>query len=601
MPLLLHAAFSGLYNRNDGYKLTTNEYAEMINGLFPWYVKNRKYIRIDTLDYFVRSLITGKPSECTFADCFGSFFSICPGGDITSCWRFAGDKRFVFCNVYDNPSIAKILNNSLAFSHIKRQKLVEDKCADKCNYYSICHGGCYYDAITSGDSIIDPHCSAFQEIYNFLQERLLMEMQLPSNIEQILLSPPRKTQHPLFRTGPYISLADEIHPTVIADNARTIISLYELGKLNDPSLAAQSLYRQKLCGNVKNTKNILAQIKDNIHNKSIRLNNLYIHVTFNCNLRCTHCYANAGKRKEEMSVSEFEFILQEAIKASFRQIVITGGEPLFHAHSSEILDICRKHRHLGSELVLRTNLTGNFDDNFFYLLSQSVDEIVVSVDGNSETHNERRGDGTYEIMLRNLEKLSIIGKEIIDASALSLTCVLSSDRINGVPGRNAQEIGEKYKMRRIRFRPILPLGRAESMPESIKAEGLNQYLSLDERLKQTFKPANSCGIGQNLYIEPSGNAYPCYAWCGPHTYIGNVLINGLKTVLEYHKFVKLRNYNVDTIDMCHDCPYRYLCGGLCRAWGSQNVLDLNTRPAHCHHLQDMYSKLTQTAMEYLLT
>ena len=103
----------------------------------------------------------------------------------------------------------------------------------------------------------------------------------------------------------------------------------------------------------------------------------------------------------------------------------------------------------------------------------------------------------------------------------------------------------------------------------------------------------------NIFIKPNGRAYPCYAWCGEHTFIGNVFEKGLANVLKSKKFKMLKNSSVDTIEKCKDCEYRYLCGGACRAWGNQDTLDLNAAPVECKHLKQRVQKFIKAAKLYL--
>jgi len=70
-------------------------------------------------------------------------------------------------------------------------------------------------------------------------------------------------------------------------------------------------------------------------------------------------------------------------------------------------------------------------------------------------------------------------------------------------------------------------------------------------------------------------------------------------VLTSPGFANLMACSVDTIEKCRECEHRSLCGGACRAWGNQTVLDVNAAPPQCDHLKQRAQKLTQAAREYL--
>jgi uncharacterized protein len=108
-------------------------------------------------------------------------------------------------------------------------------------------------------------------------------------------------------------------------------------------------------------------------------------------------------------------------------------------------------------------------------------------------------------------------------------------------------------------------------------------------------------MGSNLYIEPDGNIFPCYAYHQPHSLIGNVFEKGFKGILNSDAFGQLASCNVNNIETCKKCEYRYLCGGACKAWGSEtNQKDLLAAPANCDHLRSRAERTLKAAYEYLL-
>jgi uncharacterized protein len=598
MSMVLHGAIAGMEG-NDDFALTAADYAALLKDLFPWYVANRRHIRIDTLDHYVKGVVQGQPGVCTFRDCLGMFLSVAPTGDITSCQRFAGKADYCMGNIFDRPTLAVLMESRAARRQRDREKQAGERCA-ACDSYPVCKGGCYYNAIASGDGVIDPLCEAYRETFAFVQDRVFDEMQSDENMAAIAAYPAGRDEHPLFRKGAYISLSHDTHPTRIADNARRLLALYELSRTNDAQTAAQNLYDQKICGDVNITRKLLADMQRQLQTVQKTRNNCYIHVTSDCNLRCTHCYAEAGEQSGEMDVERFDRLAAEAVSGKFRQIIVTGGEPLVHTCRDQLTEICRRHRHRGTNIVLRTNLTGNFTGDELRRLAESFDQIVVSVDGNEQTHNARRGKDTYQNMTHHLEEYVRVGAGIPQAAELSLACVMSAADINGEPGAEVRALGARLHVKRLRFRPLLPLGRASKSVEPVMCEGLMQHVSPDEMLKTPFHPLRSCGIGQNLFIRSDGSSYPCYAWCGEHTCLGNVFDNGLNAVLASPSFTRLIECTVDTIEKCRDCDYRYLCGSACRAWGNQQAQNLNAAPVQCDHLKERAEKWLDEARRFLI-
>ena len=127
--MVLHGAIAGMDSRNSPYALSASEYAAMIKDLLPWYVENRKYTRIDTLDYFVKGAVCGSPGVCTFRDCFGMFLSISPTGDIASCQRLSGRSEYSMGNIFDRPTLAALYESHAALEQRSRERRVSEKCS----------------------------------------------------------------------------------------------------------------------------------------------------------------------------------------------------------------------------------------------------------------------------------------------------------------------------------------------------------------------------------------------------------------------------------------------------------------------------------------
>ena len=89
---------------------------------------------------------------------------------------------------------------------------------------------------------------------------------------------------------------------------------------------------------------------------------------------------------------------------------------------------------------------------------------MVSVDGDPETHDARRGKGSYALTISNLERLVALHGQ----AEISLAAVLPLRLTQGEPGNSVRALAQRLGIRRTRFRPILPIGRAlKSQPEAV--------------------------------------------------------------------------------------------------------------------------------------
>lgn len=600
LNLNVHPAITPLGSSISAFSLPANGYANLLEVILPYYVQHRKQLSITTIDNFVKACVHGNGEVCTFQDCFGMFLSIAPDGNIYSCQRFCGKQEFSLGNVADEPTLAKLMESPAGIRFQQREKEVAQRCAS-CLEYEHCHGGCAYNALASGDGVIDHLCEAYRKTFELVRKQLITEMSMPENIDAIAERTPREHEHTLLRKGPCISLSGKVHPKEIASHARSVLCFHALGKHSNPENAAKEVVDREICGGIEQTKEVMQYHHTAVKKPSETYNNLYAHITFDCNLHCTHCYANAESNNGRfMDIGFFEKLMNESLSEKFNKVIITGGEPLVHPNRNTIFDICKKYRGKGVLLVLRTNLAGKIPDGLLTQLAESFDQVVVSVDGNEKTHDKRRGKGQYSVVINNIERYQKAIENISMPGELSIGCTMNSSDINGEPEQSVRQLADKLKIRRIRFRPLLPLGRASAWDEPLMCEGLLAHVSTEELLESKIQALNSCGIGQNLYVEPEGESFPCYAYHQPHSMLGNVKDLGLKKILESESFKQLQKCTVDTIEKCKECEVRYLCGGACRAWGNEsNQLILNAAPPNCEHLKKRAFQLIESANQYL--
>jgi len=513
---------------------------------------------VSSLDQICQGFGSGEGKVCTFRDCLGMFLAIDPSGVIYPCQRFCGQDRYRLGVLHDRPTLTELFSSPTALRMKTRQEEIRQAC-DGCTHLEYCRGGCPYNAWASryGSRLRDPFCEAYREVFDYIQRRVSEEMACEENINAVAERAWDGKGHPLFRRGPLIELVREgQHPSHVARTAKRIIAAVELAKGPDiPSVGAR-LVEVGLCRTQQSAEASLNNLWRHLHPERVRLNNLYVHVTFTCQLRCTHCYACADasnalptSRENEdarqgagapivMSVAAMEKLIREAKECGFRQVIITGGEPLTHPHRGTMLSVLAEQRHLlaanGSgkmSLVLRTNFAVPLNADDLRRIAAGFDQVVASVDGNEQTHDARRGQGTYAATVYNLEaysaQISARESRIRNPGELSLACVMRAADIQGDAGGAVRDLARRLGVRRTRFRPLLPLGRAADWDEPPQSEALGAHADPMELIENGFHPVANCGLGQNLYVEPSGESFPCYAYHGAHAALGNVIENGL--------------------------------------------------------------------------
>lgn len=140
-------------------------------------------------------------------------------------------------------------------------------------------------------------------------------------------------------------------------------------------------------------------------------------LTYQCNLRCKMCgqWGETGSSKfytpevlrQMLSLEELKALVDEL--ASFRPtITLFGGEPLLYRHWNELL------AHIKSK-GLRCNMISNcvlLGDHAEALVDLGLDEIIFSLDGPEELHDEIRSrKGTFQRATSGIMAVNRIKKE----------------------------------------------------------------------------------------------------------------------------------------------------------------------------------------------
>ncbi|WP_290901869.1 radical SAM protein [Ferroglobus sp.] len=152
--------------------------------------------------------------------------------------------------------------------------------------------------------------------------------------------------------------------------------------------------------------NSLPDFKEQKEFPSLRY--LLVHVTYNCNLKCEHCYVE--KRDVFMDQEVFESLARNFYEMGGLKLIVTGGEPLTHPKIFDFLRIARKYPY---RIVLLTNGL-LIDERTARELSKLVDEVQISLDG-LNGHKMLRGVD-YRVVV---EKIKLL-RELVDVSVATM-------------------------------------------------------------------------------------------------------------------------------------------------------------------------------------
>jgi len=575
---------------NPQWAMPSAQAEKLMIDLFDLYMENIRRIRISTFDNMARGLSAQSGGICTFGDCLGNYLTVAPGGQIFTCNRFAYLPEWQVGSVFDMPDNAR-LAQSPPWKKLRQRELeVLQDCAG-CPHFAYCKGGCPYNAFSSGVDRRDTNCPVYKKLFDHITDRALEEVFSEENLQAVIQHGPGKDG--LLRKGRLLQvMRDGLHPKEAARKARETVAAAALGCSETVEEAVEKLEQVGVVTRREVALASLKALRARLDDQSKQgLVNAYLHVTYTCNLSCSHCYAQAGpNRAESMPVEEIARLVQAAAAAGFRKVVLTGGEPLMHPQRDALLTALAglKPGLRPALVVLRTNLAYPLSEGLPQAMAAAFDQIVVSLDGDEAGHDTRRGLGSYA---RTVENLSVL-LSAVPSKRLLMTAVLPPDQIEGMQGQAVRQLAGDLKIQ-VRFKSVLPLGRAGQMELT---PGF--YNSLDDSvdsLAASRGPVSTCGLGMNLFIAPDGECFPCYALMGSRHRLGNVFKDGLPAVLATND--RYRQVTVDTNEKCRTCTLRYLCGGFCRAWSVDAAP--HTPPLDCSALHTRAQMILDGALETL--
>ncbi|MBB5463092.1 radical SAM protein [Paraburkholderia sp. Cpub6] len=134
---------------------------------------------------------------------------------------------------------------------------------------------------------------------------------------------------------------------------------------------------------------------------------LHVHPLRLCNLACAHCYSSSGPHaKGELPIDLLVACLKDAFQLGYRQVAISGGEPLLYGHLREVLIGAR-------DLGMLTTLVSNgmlANGERWERITPYLDFAAISVDGRPEEHDAiRRRRGAFDITVSNFETIRASG------------------------------------------------------------------------------------------------------------------------------------------------------------------------------------------------
>ncbi|MGQ9532590.1 MAG: radical SAM protein [Desulfotomaculales bacterium] len=351
--------------------------------------------------------------------------------------------------------------------------------------------------------------------------------------------------------------------------------------------------------------------------------------TWACNLRCAHCYQNAGPlrpqglTREELALDEKLALVDQMAEANIPTLSFSGGEPLIHP---DFWPVAERARERGLYLSINTNGTLITEEVARRFEELDFAYVAVSVDAPEPGRHDRfRGvPGAWERTVTGIRHLA----RTRVSTVLSFTITRENYRQLPAMYRLAEELG----MDKVMVYNFIPTGRAREIVEQdltpeMREEALQMMYEYAagggslcstapqlgrlclERGRPDLVPLahtgpgrarelgvlahliGGCGVGRAyLALQPDGRVTPCVYM--PDITLGHVREKPLLAIWHTNALLPYLAERRDLKGHCGVCDYREVCGG-CRARAYAYFGDFKAPDPGCINNREAYRSYWQ--------
>ncbi|XOB41371.1 MAG: radical SAM/SPASM domain-containing protein [Candidatus Nealsonbacteria bacterium] len=284
-----------------------------------------------------------------------------------------------------------------------------------------------------------------------------------------------------------------------------------------------------------------------------------LEITTYCNLNCRHCYVNK-ENVQNLSLGQIQKLFREFKNIGVVGIQLLGGEPSLHPRIKDIITSAYKQ---GLKIEMVSNGNNSLRENCDKV-SNKIDYLLISVDGNENTHDYiRNKKGAFHSALESIKFFSEKG--------VKTKAIMTLNRINSNQYREVATKVEESGAEGLVLKFMMPIGMGEKnldmvlrskerkkiykkiLQEKGSFEISDQmYNALEQKVNANFF---GCPAGRfSIRISAKGDVY----WCIYHKKIlGNIGQESFKTIWE-ERIIKNNFYGATS------CRYSYRCGGPCK-------------------------------------
>lgn len=340
-----------------------------------------------------------------------------------------------------------------------------------------------------------------------------------------------------------------------------------------------------------------------ISKKKSFLKAMCLNVSHTCNLTCNYCFAKGGRYHGpeatmtwDVAKASIDFLLKNSGSHYNLDIDFFGGEPLLNWDLvKKTVDYARSkeedyNKHFNFTLTTNGVL---LDDEKIEYLNENMKNVVLSLDGRKEKHDEFRktldGRGSFDKIVPKFQKLvknrgdkEYYMRGTFTANNLDFTEDIKTYLDLGFKRTSLEPVvgnsKEDYSLKDEHLDKIYDEYEklADMMIEGIDKDDkfiFYHYMIDLNNGPCVHKRISGCGSGtEYMAVTPMGDLFPCHQFVGNDDFkIGNVFdgIDNFDLIKDFKK------NNLYSQEKCKDCWAQMYCSGGCAANNYNATGDIN--------------------------
>jgi MoaA/NifB/PqqE/SkfB family radical SAM enzyme len=200
---------------------------------------------------------------------------------------------------------------------------------------------------------------------------------------------------------------------------------------------------------------------------------LQVHPSLRCNIACAHCYSSSGPiAREELPMELLSPCLEDAAALGYRQLAVSGGEPLMYKPLPQLLAAAR-------EAGMITTVTSNgmlATRKVWERIAPLVSVAAISIDGTQSEHDAIRcQEGAFARTVANLP--------VLRASGVPFGFIFTLTQHNVDSLAFVVRLAAEHGARSVQVHPLTMQGRATIAMKGGRPDSIEMAFALFEASK----------------------------------------------------------------------------------------------------------------------